>query len=474
MLKLIIKKEILSNIRDPRIQISSILLLALLVTAVLVGKEGQKRIQHEREQAMAQMYDVWINQGDKHPHSAAHYGQFVFKPTSVLSFLDTGIDPYTGVSIFLEAHRQNEVLYTRAQESTNLIRFGELTAALIFQMLIPLLIIFLTFNSFSREREEGTLKLVHGQGLSMRTLLHGKLLGTYSIVLFLFLPVVLISFFLLDQQSIAIDNHIYLKFILIIIAYAFYFLILTQVSVLVSAFSKNSATSLITLLGIWCLSCVIIPKATADFAEKLYPAPSQFDFRNSIAEKVQNGIDGHNPSDERLSTLKDQVLSEYNVETIEELPVNWSGIALQAGEEYTDMVYDHEFSNVEQVFKKQNQVSEWAGFLNPYLAARNLTMGLAGTDYFHHLTFAKAAENYRREFVKVLNKDMELNHTPDIAYADYKLGKEFWQSIEPFEYEVPHVTTTLNAHWRGSVGLFFWVIMLGFIAFIYSNKIPKL
>ncbi len=474
MLKLIIKKEILSNIRDPRIQISSIVLLTLLVTAVLVSKEGQKRIQHEREQAMAQMYDVWVNQGEKHPHSAAHYGQFVFKPTSVLSFLDTGIDPYTGVSIFLEAHRQNEVLYARAQESTNLIRFGELTAALIFQMLIPLLIIFLTFNSFSREREEGTLKLVHGQGLSMRTLLNGKLLGTYSIVLFLFIPVILISFFLLDRQSIAIDKQVYLKFVLIIIAYALYFFIFTQISVLVSAFSRNSAASLITLLGIWCLSCVIVPKAAADLAEKLYPAPSQFDFRNSIAEKVQNGIDGHNPSDERLSALREQVLSEYNVETIEELPVNWRGIALQAGEEYTDMVYDQEFSNVEQVFKNQNQVSEWVGFLNPYLATRNLTMGLAGTDYSHHLTFAKAAENYRREFVKVLNKDMELNHAPDIAYADYKLGKEFWQTIEPFEYEVPHVATTLNVHWRGSLGLFFWTIMLGLIASVYSNKIPKL
>ena len=86
------------------------------------------------------MYDKWINQGNKHPHSAAHYGQFAFKPKPVLSFLDVGLDNYTGISVFLEAHKQHEVLFSAAQDSNGMTRFGELTAALILQVYSPCLL----------------------------------------------------------------------------------------------------------------------------------------------------------------------------------------------------------------------------------------------------------------------------------------------------------------------------------------------
>ncbi len=168
---------------------------------------------------------------------------------------------------------------------------------------------------------------------------------------------------------------------------------------------------------VWVIACIILPKATTNLADKLYPAPSQFEFQEVIEKKVKNGIDGHNPSDVRLASLKEEVLQEHGVATIEELPVNWSGIAMQAGEEYTDQVYDQEFSGVESIFHRQNRLSEWVGFLNPYLAIRHLSMALAGTDFTHHVTFARAAENYRRDFVKLMNQDMEVNHKPTIAYS---------------------------------------------------------
>ena len=113
--------------------------------------------------------------------------------------------------------------------------------------------------------------------------------------------------------------------------------------------------------------------------------------------------------------MKQEVLDQYGVSTIDELPVNWSGIAMQAGEEYTDQVYDAEFTKIENIFSRQNRFSEWAGFINPYMAIRNISMALAGTDFHHHVTFAKAAEDYRRNFVKKMNKDMEVNHKPGVA-----------------------------------------------------------
>ncbi|MEO1052564.1 MAG: DUF3526 domain-containing protein [Bacteroidota bacterium] len=474
MLRLVIKKEFLTAIRDVRLQVSGLILIALMVTAVLVGRQGQKLIQEERAKAQAEMYDKWLNQGNKHPHSAAHYGQFAFKPKPVLSFLDVGLDNYTGVSVFLEAHKQNEVLFSAAQDNNGMTRFGEMTAALILQVLLPLLIIFLTFNIFSREREEGTLRLIHAQGLSMRKLLFGKVLGTYTMVLLIFVPLVLMAYFLLDEKSATLDASITGKFISLTLGYAIYFFVFVLFCVLISAFARNSGVSLLTLLGIWIASCIIIPKATANFADKVYPTPSQFEFAKTIKKKVKNGIDGHNPSDERLTSLKQKVLDQYGVSTIEELPVNWSGIAMQAGEEYTDQVYDQEFAKIERIFHYQNRVSEWAGFINPFLAVRNLSMSLAGTDFYHHVTFAKEAENYRRAFVKKMNKDMELNHKPDVAYGDYSVGEEMWSSIGPFQYELPSTATILSNQWRSVTALVLWMVVLLAMAFIYSPRISEL
>jgi ABC-2 type transport system permease protein len=474
MMRLLIKKEFLTAFRDVRFQISGGIIIVLMLTAVLVGRQGQKRIQQERNKAQSEMYDKWLNQGLKHPHSAAHYGQFAFKPKPVLSFIDIGLDNYTGISVFLEAHRQHEVMFSAAQDSDSMTRFGEMTVALILQVLIPLLIIFLTFNIFSREREEGTLKLIHAQGLTLKQLFMGKVFGTYIMVLLIFLPVILLAYLLLDQQSVNLDAGINQKFLILTMTYALYFLIFVILAVLISAFASSSGFSLLTLLGLWIACCIILPKATTSLADKIYPSPSQFEFKNTIKNKVKNGIDGHNPSDVRLASLKQQVLDQYGVKTIKELPVNWSGIAMQAGEEYTDQVYDAEFTKIEAIFKQQNELSEWAGFINPYLAVRNLSMALAGTDFHHHIAFARAAEDYRRAFVKKMNKDMEINHKPGIAYGDYKVGLEMWSSIKPFTYELPAVRGILANQWKSIAALAFWFTGLFLVSSFYAKKISIL
>ena len=66
----------------------------------------------------------WETQGEKNPHSAAHYGVYAFKPRLALSFVDEGVDSFTGTSVWLEAHRQNDFLLRPAQEATAVQRIG--------------------------------------------------------------------------------------------------------------------------------------------------------------------------------------------------------------------------------------------------------------------------------------------------------------------------------------------------------------
>lgn len=472
MFKYFFVKELKEILRDSRFQVMGALVLILLITATVVGYQGFRQLQQMRKQAQQQVRKEWVGQQDKHPHSAAHYGHIAFKPKPTLGFIDFGLDSYTGMTVYMEAHKQNDVLFSQAQDSTSLMRFGEMTIAFVLQMLMPLLIIFLVFASITKEREGGTLKMMISQGISTRKILMYKI-GSYSLItLLLFLPAFLIASTLLFRQShTSLQTHLTGKFFTLLGAYWMYFMIFIILAVLVSSFSKTSRIALVQLLGVWIFFCILMPKATANVADNLYASPNKDLFKEAIDKKVKEGIDGHNPSDKRFEALKTKTLKKYGVDSISKLPINFSGLAMQVGEEYTDKVYDREFKKVQSVFKAQNRVSEVAGMINPLLAIRHVSMGLAGTDYHHHIQFATEAENYRRKLVKMANNDMMLNHKPSIAYNDYNVGRSFWEKLPPFQYKMASLGQVMQQNMWGVSALLVWLCLCFSLIFYRSSSI---
>ncbi|MDE0394153.1 MAG: hypothetical protein OYK82_05180, partial [Gammaproteobacteria bacterium] len=129
MTRHIIKKEFTDMLRDGRFRWCSILVGALLLISLGHGWVQAREAQQELAAAQATARDHWESQGEKNPHSAAHYGIYAFKPRLALSFVDEGVDPYAGTSVWLEAHRQNDFLLRPAQDATAAQRVGALTAA---------------------------------------------------------------------------------------------------------------------------------------------------------------------------------------------------------------------------------------------------------------------------------------------------------------------------------------------------------
>ena len=93
-----------------------------------------------------------------------------------------------GVAVWLEAHKQNDFRYRPAQDATAVARFGELSAAAVLQLLVPLLIILLGFSAFAGERDLGTLRQLLSLGVRPRDLAAGKALGVASALGLLLVP----------------------------------------------------------------------------------------------------------------------------------------------------------------------------------------------------------------------------------------------------------------------------------------------
>ena len=73
------------------------------------------------------------------------------------------------------------------------------------------------------------------------------------------------------------------------------------------------------------LDC-ILAKTIGNFTESISPLPTRFELKSEMKEDRSKGIDGHNPSDERRYQLEKETLEKYNVDSLSQLPINFSGI----------------------------------------------------------------------------------------------------------------------------------------------------
>lgn len=353
-----------------------------------------------------------------------------------LAFVDRGIESFTGSAVWLEAHKQNEFRYRPAQDQTALARFGELTASTVLQILLPLLIILLAFTAFAGERESGTLRQVLSLGVRPSELAFGKVLGIVGVLGLLLVPAVVIGVvalnFAADDGESAPDFG---RMILLSVSYLLYLGIFLAVALAVSARASSARLALLGLLGFWIVSCLIAPRVATDIARRASPTPSAFVFAQLMDSDMKNGTDGHNPADKRLDDLKRATRQQYGVSKLEDLPVSFDGISLQASEDFGYSVFDKHYGNLWTAFESQDKVRQISAVLAPQLAVASLSRGLAGTDFAQHRDFARAAETHRRNLIKIINEDVM--HNARYGDTNYKTGADLWQKVPEFQYTAP-------------------------------------
>lgn len=456
----IIKKEMLLAFRARLLVSLGIAVLLLLAVAFATGYQNYAQQRDQIERAQHEKNEQWLAQGDKHPHIAAHYGTFVFKPKTMLSFFDFGLDAYTGTSIYLEAHYQHEFMFRPAQDYSSMIRFGEFSPALVLQVLFPLLIIFMCFAAFTSEKENGTLRLLISQGLSVSSLVWGKIIA-YTILIFLELiplciaAVIYISVLPGQEWSTDMAGRMSLVFF----AYFMYLVLYVGISVVVSYYSSTSRNSLLTLLIVWLAFTVVMPKAAANFGDSLYKLPATKEFREAISRDIVEGMEGIS-REERMANLEREYLLRYGVDSVEKLSFNFEAVSMQRNEDYANESYDVHWNKMNAIITKQNQIGRYLSFVNPYLAIQNISMSLSGTDVNTAVDFQRHVEAYRRNLIRKMNHDMEVNSKFGEFY-EYKAGIDLWREIKNFTYQIPGIHVAMTDSFIEIIALCGW-----FIAFI--------
>ncbi len=431
----VLRKELKLAHRSGRLLPLFAVWLVLAALSVWGSLSALRYAQQERAAAAELDQRAWNEQGERNPHSAAHFGQYAYKPATALAALEPGLDAWLGTAIWMEAHYQNPAAQRQAEAMTALSRMGTLSLGWMLQILLPLTGIVLGFDLLVDERQRGTLRLQSVAGASVGALFIGKGLSLLASVVIVTVPAWIaagIVALYVDASTVADSG---LRIATWLGTYGGYALIWVFLTLAISALVSSARLALALLSGLWLIGVLLLPRLAAEQAEAAYPAPEPATFWAEIRRAQSEGIDGHNASDARTQALQAETLRRYGVDKIEDLPVSFAGVALQAGEEYGNQVYDRFFGKLWEGYAMQAAVQSAYAWLAPVIAARTLATRAAGTDLAQHRHFATAAESHRRALQRFLNGDM-IEHAKGQDF-DYLAAADLWQKAPVFQYRVP-------------------------------------
>ena len=146
--------------------------------------------------------------------------------------------------------------------------------------LYPLMVIALSFNLLSVERENGTQVLLLSQPVSIQQSVIGKVLLRGGAIIGVGVVTSLIAL-LVGSPDILGEGQIW-RLGLFSLIVALYGLFWFALAVLVNAFGKRSATNALALLAVWIALVLIVPAAVTLAAKSLFPLPSRIEMVQAL------------------------------------------------------------------------------------------------------------------------------------------------------------------------------------------------
>jgi len=415
--------------RGPRLRWMYIVFMGLFAAAFFSAWISASRITSDRALLTESERARWIEQGDKDPHSAAHFGAWVVKPSSPLTVLDPGVEPFVGLSVWLEAHKRNEMIFRPRQDADPLMRSATSVGQLI-ELLGPIMAILLGFAGFAEDRERGTLRMALGNGA-----LPAKLLATRFLVMLTALfamviaPAFLLGVFAIHTLPDSGWNG-WLRLLLWSGVQLIYVLTFLLITLAVSLRARSARAALTILLALWAILCIVLPRAASSAAQKLSPIPSY----QAVRAHAETEAPAYETA-EQWEARRQSILSAFGVTNEQDAPINIRGAQLDQSERDGYVVFDRLLGGFHDEVEAQDRTFGWLSMLTPTVALQSSASAIVGANFRQHRHFIDAAESYRRDLVNRMNGEVMRRHR--MHNANIATSRSLWEDTPAFVYQPP-------------------------------------
>ena len=458
MIRIIFKKELKEIFRTSKISWMIAGLLILTILSIYNGYTYYKTHSQLLKESQEVTYQQFISQGNKNPHLGAHFGFYAYKPTADLAMIDNGIEDYTGNSFYLEPHKRGIIKFREVTDATSLKSFGFFNIAYLIQFIFPLFVFLICHNIFSKEWENGTIKMLLSSKAGKLQLYLGKLLACLSVIFMVVGIIVLAAFGLLLAGD---GGRVLPAFLIFVAGFCVFAVVMTSIAVSVSLLTRSATLSLVILSGFWLIGVFLVPRLSAEISKHAFPSITSIEFEHNTFNEMQYGVNGEGTKDERREQLLKRTLAQYHVDSIQQLPVFFIPITIEFFEESDGKVMDRAYTGVEQNQARQDGLVRTLALFSPFLAFRDFSMHMTATDMNTHNDFAEKAEIHRRK-VGVMVDDFYQDHV--------EASNDFWKTVPQFKYDPPGTGMRIAAAAGAILVLVCWVLVtIGLMIFSYRK-----
>lgn len=322
--------------------------------------------------------------------------------------------PYVKVS----ADNKDTFAFNEEIENPSNLLAGNFDLAFVAVFLLPLLILALSYNVLSAEREQGTLAITLSNPVPLGALIAGKLAFRAGLVFSLAMSITVAGLIAAGAQLATLDGFVRFGWwTTLLFAYGLFWFAL---AIAVNALGKTSAQNALILVGLWTVLLLVLPTLISIAVNAAYPVPSRTEMVGTIrtsqtdANKEYDATDARFQQEHPEMTASPGALSGADYRSARKRVLVQQAAAERTAQVMAD--YDYQLAS-------QQRVVDWLRFLSPAILMQEALNDIAGTGNRRYQHFSREVDRFYHDWQGFFLPKV-LNNTP-LTLADYERFPRF-------------------------------------------------
>jgi ABC-type transport system involved in multi-copper enzyme maturation permease subunit len=420
MFRNIVIKEMLNSVYDFRFLIALVLCLIFIPLGFYITLSEYEQRLSEHNNSVS-MYNERVQGLINQDLPAEGY-----RPPSPLAVFALGLENHIPNKIITSRDGITRYVNERGINNPVSLLFGEIDFRVNVSIILSLLALIFSYNIFSGEKEQGTLRQIISNSISRTELLLAKITGIFSMLLMPLIISIITAILVIVRMGDfhLIQGEYFPKFITVLIVSILFVFCIFNLGVLVSTWTRRSITSIIILLLIWLMYVIAIPKLSPLIAQIIYPVKSQEVV--TVEKQLLMSNLGKELSQKRDILFKN-ILQEYGVNpnvfryfsnkkrTANENKAleNYEDRRTQLENEYNDFI-GNEISKIESNYRNRRNIQITIAMnlsrLSPVSCYNYIVSELSGTGIHEIDNFMAQAYRYQIEVEKEIYDKFKIEH----------------------------------------------------------------
>ncbi|MBQ4915026.1 DUF3526 domain-containing protein [Maribacter sp. MMG018] len=395
--------------------VSLVLLLTVGLISILIGK--QYLVKQENTLIAAQEFQEESIKKNVMYHNddlglLLYYLRFTLakKPSNInaVSIGQSDVNPLLQAVTIRGLEGQK---YDTDFENPSLLMSGNLDLGFVVIYLFPLVLIAMTFNLYSEEKEWGTWRILAAQTSGKAAFLYKKL---FVRVLFVFAVLILLMFMASAILQIPMNENFWALFLQSVL----YLLFWSTLCFWVVSFLKSSSFNALALISIWVVLTILLPAVVNNYVLNKYQVPE------ALEAMVEQRDGYHEKWDMEKNVTMDGFLEAYP--QFKKYPVpedEFSWIWYYGMQHMGDLTARETSAEMMEKVMLRNKVSEKVALFVPTMHAQLSFNNLAGTDMVSHLGFLKELTKYHEKLrLDFYTKIFDNKPADSVDWSKYKVA----------------------------------------------------